>query len=104
MAEIMNEELLLTREGYDKIVKEHEELVSVKRAEVAERLVEAIYSDIFLKMQSMILANEHQAEEKIHKKLETMIRGVKIVQEEDVKGDVVNVGFGKVTARNLGYW
>ena len=30
MAEIMNEELLLTQEGYDKIVKEHEELVSVK--------------------------------------------------------------------------
>ena len=42
MAEIMNEELLLTQEGYDKIVKEHEELVSVKRAEVAERLKEAI--------------------------------------------------------------
>ena len=47
MAEIMNEELLLTQEGYDKIVKEHEELVSVKRAEVAERLKEAIsYGDI----------------------------------------------------------
>ena len=47
MAEIMNEELLLTQEGYDKIVKEHEEIVSVKRAEVAERLKEAIsYGDI----------------------------------------------------------
>ena len=47
MAEIMNEELLLTQEGYDKIVKEHEELVSVKRAEVAERLKAAIsYGDI----------------------------------------------------------
>lgn len=55
MAEIMNEELLLTQEGYDKIVKEHEELVSVKRAEVAERLKEAIsYGDIS-EMQSMIL-------------------------------------------------
>ena len=32
MAEIMNEELLLTQEGYDKIVKEHEELVSVKKS------------------------------------------------------------------------
>lgn len=49
MAEIMNEELLLTQEGYDKIVKEHEELVSVKRAEVAERLKEAVHTEIFLK-------------------------------------------------------
>ena len=90
MAEIMNEELLLTQEGYDKIVKEHEELVSVKRAEVAERLKEAIsYGDI----------SENELEEKIHK-LETMIRKAKIVQEEDVKGDVVNVGL-KVTVKDL---
>ena len=42
MADIMNEEIILTKEGYDKIVQEHEELVSVKRAEVAERIKEAI--------------------------------------------------------------
>ena len=47
MADIMNEEIILTKEGYDKIVQEHEELVSVKRAEVAERIKEAIsYGDI----------------------------------------------------------
>ena len=38
----MSEEILLTQEGYDKIVAEHEELVSVKRKEVSERLKEAI--------------------------------------------------------------
>ena len=38
MTENMNEEILLTKEGYDKIVAEHEELVSVKRAEVVERM------------------------------------------------------------------
>ena len=42
MADIMNEEIILTKEGYDKIVQEHEEIVSVKRAEVAERIKEAI--------------------------------------------------------------
>ena len=47
MTDFMNEEMLLTKEGYDKIVAEHEELVSVKRAEVAERIKEAIsYGDI----------------------------------------------------------
>ena len=52
-------------------------------------------------MQSMILRKIKQAEleEKIHK-LETMIRKAKIVQEEDVKGDVVNVGL-KVTVKDL---
>ena len=38
MTENMNDEILLTKEGYDKIVAEHEELVSVRRAEVAERI------------------------------------------------------------------
>ena len=38
----MTEEILLTKEGYDKIVEEHEELVAVRRAEVAEKLKEAI--------------------------------------------------------------
>ena len=92
MAEIMNEELLLTQEGYDKIVKEHEELVSVKRAEVAERLKEAIsYGDISENAEYDSAKNEQaELEEKIHK-LETMIRKAKIVQEEDVKGDVVTV-------------
>ena len=43
----MSEEILLTQEGYDKIVAEHEELVSVRRKEVSERLKEAIsYGDI----------------------------------------------------------
>ena len=47
MEDIMNDEMLLTQEGYDKIVAEHDELVSVKRAEVAERIKEAIsYGDI----------------------------------------------------------
>ena len=31
MAEFKNEEMLLTQEGYDKIIAEHEELVSVRR-------------------------------------------------------------------------
>ena len=43
----MTEEVLLTREGYEKISAEYDELVSVKRAEVAERIKEAReYGDI----------------------------------------------------------
>lgn len=43
----MAEATILTKEGYDKLVAEHEELVSVRRKEVAERLKEAIsYGDL----------------------------------------------------------
>lgn len=101
MAENMNEEILLTKEGYEKIVAEHEELVSVKRAEVAERIKEAIsYGDISENAEYDSAKNEQaELEEKIHK-LETMIRKAKIVQDEDVKGDVVNVGL-KVVVKDL---
>ena len=93
MTDFMNEEMLLTKEGYDKIVAEHEELVSVKRAEVAERIKEAIsYGDISENAEYDSAKNEQaELEERIYT-LENMIRKAKIVQEEDVKGDVVNVG------------
>ena len=101
MTEIMNEEMLLTKEGYDKIVAEYEELVSVKRAEVAERIKEAIsYGDISENAEYDSAKNEQaELEERIHR-LETMMRKAKIVQDEDVKGDVVNVGL-KVKVRDV---
>jgi len=101
MAENMNEEILLTKEGYEKIVNELDELVSVRRAEVAEKIKEAIsYGDISENAEYDSAKNEQaELEERIHK-LETMIRKAKIVQDEDVKGDVVNVGL-KVVVKDL---
>ena len=101
MEEIMNEEMLLTQEGYDKIVAEHEELVSVKRAEVAARIKEAIsYGDISENSEYDSAKNEQaELEEKIHE-LEEILRKAKIVQDEDVRGDTVNIGL-KVTVQDL---
>ena len=101
MEEFMNEELLVTQEGYDKIVAEHDELVSVKRAEVAERIKEAIsYGDISENAEYDSAKNEQaELEERIHQ-LEEMLRKAKIVQEEDVKGDKVNIGL-KVTVKDI---
>ena len=101
MEEIMNEEMLLTQEGYDKIVAEHEELVSVKRAEVAARIKEAIsYGDISENAEYDSAKNEQaELEEKIHE-LEEILRKAKIVQDEDVRGDTVNIGL-KVTVHDL---
>ena len=101
MEEFMNEELLLTKEGYDKIVAEHDELVSVKRAEVAARIKEAIsYRDISENAEYDSAKNEQaELEERIHQ-LEEMLRKAKIVQEDDVKGDKVNIGL-KVTVKDI---
>ena len=101
MEEFMNEELLLTQEGYDNIVAEYDELVSVKRAEVAERIKEAIsYGDISENAEYDSAKNEQaELEERIHQ-LEEMLRKAKIVQEEDVKGDKVNIGL-KVTVKDI---
>ena len=101
MEEIMNEEMLLTQEGYDKIVAEHEELVSVKRAEVAARIKEAIsYGDTSENAEYDSAKNEQaELEEKIHE-LEEILRKAKIVQDEDVRGDTVNIGL-KVTVQDL---
>ena len=101
MEEIMNEEMLLTQEGYDKIVAEHENLVSVKRAEVAERIKEVIsYGDIAENAEYDSAKNEQGELEERIRYLEEMLRKAKIVQDEDVKGDVVNVGL-KVTVKDL---
>ena len=101
MTDFMNEEMLLTKEGYDKIVAEHEELVSVRRAEVAERIKEAIsYGDISENAEYDSAKNEQaELEERIYT-LENMIRKAKIVQDDDVKGDVVNVGL-KVKLKDI---
>ena len=89
----MSEEILLTQEGYDKIVEEHEHLIAVRRKEVADRLKEAIsYGDISENAE-YDSAKEEQAEvEERIIKLETMIRKAKIIDENEMPKDQVSVG------------
>jgi len=89
----MSEEILLTQEGYDKIVAEHEELVSVRRKEVSERLKEAIsYGDISENAEYDSAKNEQAELEERILKLENMIRKATIINEADMTNDVVKVG------------
>lgn len=89
----MSEEILLTQEGYDKLEAERDELVSVRRREVSERLKEAIsYGDLSENAEYDAAKNEQaELEERIHK-LENMLRNAKIINEDEVSGDQVNVG------------
>jgi transcription elongation factor GreA len=91
----MNEEVLLTQDGYDKVVAEHEFLVSVRRAEVSEHLKEAkSYGDLSENAEYDAAKNEQAELEDRIVKLETMIRNAKIVTEEELTGDHVNLGLG----------
>ena len=89
----MTEEVLLTKEGYDEIVAEHENLVAVRRAEVAQKLKEAIaQGDLSENADYDAAKNEHaELEERIYK-LENMIRKAKIIDDSDLAGDQVTVG------------
>ena len=100
MEEFTNEKMLLTQEEYDKIVAEYDELVSVKRAEVAERIKEAIsYGDISENAEYDSAKNEQaELEERIHE-LEEMLRKAQVVSEDEMKGDKVNIGL-KVTVKD----
>ena len=89
----MAEEILLTQEGYDKIVAEHDELVSVRRKEVSERLKEAIsYGDISENAEYDSAKDEQAELEERILKLENMIRTAKIIDEAQMTSDYVKVG------------
>ncbi len=97
----MAEEMLLTKEGYEKIVAEHEELVTVRRKEIAERIKEAIsYGDISENSEYDSAKNEQaELEERINK-LENMMRKAKIIDESTITNDRVGIGL-KVKVQEL---
>jgi len=98
----MSEGILLTKEGYDKIVNELEELVTVKRKEVAERIKEAIsYGDISENSEYDSAKNEQAELEDRINKLENMIRKAKIIDDSEISKDRVSVGL-KVKVVELG--
>lgn len=88
-----SDQILMTQEGYDKIVKEHEYLVSVRRGEVAELIKEAIsYGDISENAEYDSAKNEQAELEDRILKLENMLRKGKIITEDELTGEHVNLG------------
>ena len=86
----MTEEVLLTKEGLEKIKEEYDRHVSVTRAEVAERIKEARSFGDLSENAEYDAAKQEQAEleERINK-LESMMRNAKIIDEDSsVEGKV----------------
>lgn len=89
----MSEVILLTQEGYDNIIAEYEDMITVKRKEVAERIKEAIsYGDISENSEYDAAKNEQAELEERIMKYEHMIRNAKILDHDEISDDQVNVG------------
>ena len=97
----MNEEILLTQEGYDNLVKEYEYFVATRRIEVAQHLKEAkSYGDLSENAEYDAAKNEQVEVEEHISKLEYMIRNAKVISDADVSGEHVNLGVS-VTVKDL---
>lgn len=89
----MADEVILTQEGFDKLEEERDMLVSVRRKEVSERLKVAIsYGDLSENAEYDAAKNEQAELEERIAKLEQMIRNARVISDDEVSGDVVNVG------------
>lgn len=88
-----SKEILLTQEGYNRIVNELDELKSVRRGEVAERIKIAIsFGDISENAEYDEAKNEQaQLEERIFK-LESQLRVAKIIDESTIDHEKITVG------------
>lgn len=86
-------EVLLTPQGLAKLEEELEQLKSVKRREVAERIKLAIsYGDISENSEYEDAKNDQAFVEGRIMTLEKMLRNARIINEDEVDTDTVSIG------------
>jgi transcription elongation factor GreA len=97
----MAQEILLTKEGYEAKIAELDELRTVKRPEIAERLKEAIaYGDISENSEYDAAKNEQAELEYKIGELESLIKNAKVIEVGSTT-DMVRIG-QKVKIRKVG--
>lgn len=85
-------EVFLTREGYDNLKEELEQLKTVTRKEVAERIKVALgYGDLSENAEYDQAKNEQAHVEERILQIENILRSAKIVEEHEVTTDKVNI-------------
>lgn len=90
---MINKEVVLTFEGLKKLEQELEYLKSVKRREVAERIKQALsFGDISENSEYDEAKNEQAQVEGRIVQLEGILKRAKVIDEDDIKTDVVSIG------------
>jgi transcription elongation factor GreA len=86
-------EVLLTQEGYDNLEKELEELKTVKRYEISERIKVALgFGDLSENSEYDEAKNAQAANENKIAELEQKLRFAKIIDESEIDTESVQVG------------
>ena len=89
----MAKEIVLTREGYEKLKTELDELTTSRRAEVASRIAQAReFGDISENSEYDDAKNEQAMLEKQIADLEDKLRNARLIDEKDVDTAAVTVG------------
>lgn len=96
-------EVFLTEEGLKKLESELDELKTIRRKEIAERIKQALsFGDISENSEYDQAKNEQaQLEDRIAR-LENMLRNARLIDEEDISTDVVSIG-SKIKVKDLEY-
>lgn len=98
---MMDKEVFLTKEGLEKIENEVEQLKTVRRKEVSERIKHALaFGDISENSEYDEAKNEQAWVEERIGKLENTLRNAVVISEEDINLDSVSVGT-KVTLKDM---
>jgi len=86
-------EILLTQEGYDNLEKELEELKTVKRYEISERIKVALgFGDLSENSEYDEAKNAQAANENKIAELEAKLRYARIIDESEIDTKTVQVG------------
>jgi transcription elongation factor GreA len=86
-------EVILTPEGYEKLKQEIEELSTVKRREVAERIrIAREFGDIAENAEYDDAKNEQMLLEHRIATLEERLRDARVISKKDIAKDVVSIG------------
>ena len=94
-------EIILTKEGLQKLEAELEHLKSVRREEVAERIKQAIaFGDITENSEYEDAKNEQAFIEGRILTLEKTLKNSRLMEETDIRTDVVSLG-SKVTLKEV---
>ena len=88
-----DKEILLTQEGYDNLEKELEELKTVKRYEISERIKVALgFGDLSENSEYDEAKNAQAANENKIAELEQKLRYARIIDDSEVDTEIVQVG------------
>ncbi len=88
-----NEEVILTQEGYDKLEEELENLKTVERTEIAERIKIALgYGDLSENSEYDEAKSAQEINENKIIELENKLRHAKIIDEAEIDTKTVQIG------------